>query len=283
MSRVIIEMVAGQVGEGGGGEREPVEPVLVEPMARRFDRDVVDRRRSASIARSRWSVTGSGVVRLPGCSTPGPTMPIVPRLAARRRQRSQIWRVNTVTEVLPLVPVTATIVFRLRRVETRGDKREAPPRIGVGDDLDRWRAFAQGGEGRGVVDQQCGCAARTASSMKRLPSVLLPASAAKRKPGFTARESAVRPSNLGVTAGSCAVRARTPSMRSVSRKFPPRVESANRPSKNGEFRRIFVDGLNSDKRRHPLDRARDAGRRDPAAGGEAEGLLVAVRLVDRRS
>ena len=39
---VIVEMVARQVGEGGGAEREPVEAELVEPVARRLERDMVD-------------------------------------------------------------------------------------------------------------------------------------------------------------------------------------------------------------------------------------------------
>ena len=34
-------MVAAEIGEGGGGEIEPVEPVLVEAMARGFERQMV--------------------------------------------------------------------------------------------------------------------------------------------------------------------------------------------------------------------------------------------------
>jgi hypothetical protein len=39
----------------------------------------------------------------------GVTTPMVPMLAAAA-ERSQIWRVKAATEVLPLVPVTATMV-----------------------------------------------------------------------------------------------------------------------------------------------------------------------------
>ncbi len=39
---VIVEMVARQVGEGRRREREPVEAVLVEAVARRLERDVID-------------------------------------------------------------------------------------------------------------------------------------------------------------------------------------------------------------------------------------------------
>ena len=52
---------------------------------------------------------GSGVVWAKG-AVKSPRTPIVPRLAAGRPSACQIWRVNVATEVLPEVPVTATIV-----------------------------------------------------------------------------------------------------------------------------------------------------------------------------
>ena len=39
---VIVEMVARQVGEGAGGEGNPVETVLAETVARRFENQMVD-------------------------------------------------------------------------------------------------------------------------------------------------------------------------------------------------------------------------------------------------
>jgi hypothetical protein len=50
------------------------------------------------------------VVSEPYSSRPGAATPVVPMLAAGLPSRSQICRVKEATEVLPLVPVTATIV-----------------------------------------------------------------------------------------------------------------------------------------------------------------------------
>ena len=60
-------------------------------------------------ASSRCSVSGSGVVWMPGAEN-APSTPVVPILAASRPEAAQIWRVKLATEVLPLVPVTATTV-----------------------------------------------------------------------------------------------------------------------------------------------------------------------------
>ena len=38
--RVVVHVVAAEIGEGGGGEAEAVEPALVEPVARGLDRGV---------------------------------------------------------------------------------------------------------------------------------------------------------------------------------------------------------------------------------------------------
>src|SRR5689334_17136383 len=35
-------MIAGEVGEGGGGERQTIEAELIEPVARRFERDMLN-------------------------------------------------------------------------------------------------------------------------------------------------------------------------------------------------------------------------------------------------
>ncbi len=63
---------------------------------------------SARSASSRCSVIGSGVVWLSGAAT-APSTPTVPKLTAVSPSASQICRVKLATEVLPLVPVTATI------------------------------------------------------------------------------------------------------------------------------------------------------------------------------
>ncbi len=41
-ARVIVEMVAGDVGEGAGGKPHAVDAALLEPMARRFERKMGD-------------------------------------------------------------------------------------------------------------------------------------------------------------------------------------------------------------------------------------------------
>ena len=63
---------------------------------------------SASSASRRCRVIGSGVVWLSRAET-APSTPTVPKLTAVSPSASQIWRVKEATEVLPLVPVTATI------------------------------------------------------------------------------------------------------------------------------------------------------------------------------
>jgi hypothetical protein len=40
--RMIIEMLVRQIGEGGGGQAQTVEAMLVETVARRLDREMVD-------------------------------------------------------------------------------------------------------------------------------------------------------------------------------------------------------------------------------------------------
>ena len=51
---------------------------------------------------------------------PGATTPVVPMLAAAKPACSQICRVNEATDVLPLVPVTATIVSGCAPIEAGG-------------------------------------------------------------------------------------------------------------------------------------------------------------------
>ena len=68
----------------------------------------------ASVARSAWSCTGSGVVSPASRVKPGETMPSVPTLAASRPSAVQMWRTKWTVELLPLVPVTAAMVAGCR-------------------------------------------------------------------------------------------------------------------------------------------------------------------------
>ena len=54
---------------------------------------------------------------------------MVPMLAEAWPSRSQIWRVNAATDVLPLVPVTAAIVAGWRGKKSRRRQRQRAPRI----------------------------------------------------------------------------------------------------------------------------------------------------------
>ena len=130
---------------------------------------------------------GSGVVRLPFRPPPGATRPIVPRLAALCPARSQIWRRKTLTDVLPLVPVTAATV-RGCRAKYRADINASARRgsstrmIGI--------VYSPGSDWRPV--RIAAAPASTACGMNFAPSDLIPGSAAKSMPGPTLRLSAVK-------------------------------------------------------------------------------------------
>ena len=104
---VVVEVVAGEVGEARRREPHAVEPALVEPVAGCLHRrmgdalvgEVGEQRGAASSARA-WC--GERRAR------PRPRRPTVPKLTAVSPSASQICRVKLATEVLPLVPVTAT-------------------------------------------------------------------------------------------------------------------------------------------------------------------------------
>ncbi len=107
---VVIEVVARQVSKRRGGDRHAIEPELVEAVARRLDRHVID---------PLFGQPGEIAVqrdRIGGRQRAGPVLgrrspvPSVPRLAAGWPSAVQISRVKWTTEVLPLVPVTAAIV-----------------------------------------------------------------------------------------------------------------------------------------------------------------------------
>ena len=109
---VIVQVIAGQVGERGGRDAHPIEAVLVAGRGstpRWPGAATPCPARSASV---RCRLTGSGVVRLPA-------LPQRRRGNAERAERrgghgralSRSGARNQTTEVLPLVPVTAATVF----------------------------------------------------------------------------------------------------------------------------------------------------------------------------
>ncbi len=107
--RMVIHVIAREIGKTAGGDADAVEPELVEPVRGRFEgqmRDAVAAISSSCLC----SAIGSGVVNEPYTVRFGETRPMVPMLAEAWPSRSQIWRVNAATDVLPLVPVTAAVV-----------------------------------------------------------------------------------------------------------------------------------------------------------------------------
>ena len=197
-------MIAGQVGEGGGGDRDAVEPVLREPVARRLDRRHARRRCAASSARSRCSATGSGVVSAPGRRPAGDTRPSVPRLAAG-------W---------PSAGPDLAGEMRDRGLAVgagdRGDRprlprdRSAPP-AGRGGAAGWGRRRSRRGGALSASSAERG--RRRRSGSRRRPSrpprrqrrgrrAGVPRNAANRKPGWTWRESAVSPVISGSASGA---------------------------------------------------------------------------------
>ena len=101
-------MVAAEIGEAGGGEAHAVEPALVEAVARRLERRMCDAFAAPARSSIACSATGSGVVRLPYARAVGGDDAERAELAAVWPACAKIWRAKAATEVLPLVPVTAT-------------------------------------------------------------------------------------------------------------------------------------------------------------------------------
>ena len=127
-------------------------------------------------------VSTSGVV-MPRSRLPMAVMtPSVPRLAAGRLSRVQIWRSRSATEVLPLVPVTAAMVAGMGAYHRAAISAK------------RWRGFAATMcTARAVSTFASGRAtmatapAAMASSMKSSPLKRTPGKAPKMVPGVTLR------------------------------------------------------------------------------------------------
>ena len=124
-----------------------------------------------------------------------PRRPARPRRSCRGSPReipstSQIWRTKAATDVLPLVPVTATTRSGWRAGEARRHARRAPARIGsaiVTGPRRRHRSTSR-------PASTATAPAATACGMKRAPSTLVPGKRREQKARpAPARLSAVRP------------------------------------------------------------------------------------------
>ena len=192
---VIIHVIAREIGEAAGGDAHAVEPELVEPVRGRLEgqmrdavaRDLVElpvqrdriRRRQRAVDRALrrnqpdGADAGGGMAEpLPDLAREGGDRGLAAGAGHRRDRRG------------------------LPRIKSRRRQRQRAARIW------RRRQRARGGRRRRMVAGDRDRARRVSpASMKREPSVLLPASAKNRSPGFTARLSTARP--FTSTASAC--------------------------------------------------------------------------------
>ena len=165
---------------------------------------------SASRARVSCSVTGSGVVSEPYCAPRLVTMPTVPRLAESRPRRDRICRTKSATELLPLVPVTATTVSGWRP-----DRRAAASASARRASATSIQAVASGrSAGRVPSPATATAPAAAAAAAKSRPSAAVPGTATNTPPGTTLRLSAVspatgRPAMVASASGNRAPRVRS--------------------------------------------------------------------------
>ena len=103
---VIVEMVAAEIGEGGGLHRQAFGAILGKAVARRLERGMGDALRASPAMLDR-KVTMSGVVRPVVTWSSAVVTPSVPMVAEGWPAIRHSWRVSSTFEVLPLVPVTA--------------------------------------------------------------------------------------------------------------------------------------------------------------------------------
>ena len=115
------------------------------------------------------------------------TSPIVPMLAALWPSADQICRVKAATEVLPLVPVTAAIVAGWRGKNFAAASASARRTLGT------WTSATPSGSASARSAITATAPAASACGTKAAPSCLVPGTATNRKPGLTARLSAVSP------------------------------------------------------------------------------------------
>ncbi len=172
---VMVEVIAAQVGEGRHVEHDAVHPVLFQPVGRHLHghRPVPSARRSARWA---WSTGASGVVRSPS------NVPITPvGVPAWLR----IERTRWVTVVLPLVPVTPTMVMAregwpLKVAATEAMAGLTPPAATRTWVTSRSRNRSHSSDVAPAV---------TAGAACRWPSVRSPGTQQNRAPGTTRRLS----------------------------------------------------------------------------------------------
>ena len=175
---VVIEVVAGQVGERRGGDRQPVEPVLMQPMAGGFDRYMLDAspRQRGEIAMQRHRIgAGQGAGPMLGSGDQSE------RAEARRRVPDR--RPDLAREMhdrgLAVGAGDGGDRARLPAIELRRQQRQPALRIGVRHDRDAAALFRRKGKGFGVVGKDGSGAARHGLARETAP--VLPRAGQRRE------------------------------------------------------------------------------------------------------
>ena len=177
---MVVEVVAGQIGERRRGDRDAIEAKLRQTVARCLDRDMIDAA-FASSARSRWRPTGSGVVSAPG-APPGRRYE-AERAEARRRvaERGPDLAREMGDRGLAVGAGDGGDRARLAPVEPGGEEGEAALRIGVGDDRDAAASVRIEREGGGIIGQDRHRALRDRFAGKGAPVTQRAAQRGKQK------------------------------------------------------------------------------------------------------
>src|SRR5262245_18964586 len=211
---------------------------------------------------------------------------MVPMLADSWPRLCQICRVKAATDVLPLVPVTAAMVCGCRGKNLAAASASAR------------RGFLVTTNGTRAPSGRWSLATATApaamaASMKREPSVLLPASAKNRSPGFTTRLSTASP--LTSTASPEASIVASVPKRSRSRILFQSAAAGSFETHTGNSsgllicpgcrkneavgRRQVEAGFDPQKRRNPGNNLAAGGHRVPAGSNVAMGFRQGFGLI----
>src|SRR6516165_405719 len=217
---------------------------------------------------------------------------MVPMLAEAWPSRCQICRVNAATEVLPLVPVTAAIVAGCRAYNFAAASASA--RRGFFVETNGTDNAVGGARSPATATAPLAIAA----SMKRAPSVLLPASAKNSSPGLTMRLSTARPpiaiaSACGPIVASSSKRSRSFILFQSDRRTSLCADSAD-SKVNGAYgllrcpgcrkneavgRRQIESRFDPQKRRNAGNHVAAGRHRVPAGSNETVSFLQRLRLV----
>ena len=175
--RVVVEVVARQVGEERGGEAGAGHPALGE----RVGGDLHRARRVPRVAHAgeqRLQVDASGVVWATGSTTPPTRASMVPMRPQRCPAASSTARSRNAEVVLPLVPVTPTTVSDSEGCPATAAAARAMPRRASGTTT---CGIARPSSRRSTSTAAAPRAA--ASAAKSWPSARRPGRAQKRAPG----------------------------------------------------------------------------------------------------